>query len=152
SEAGSGWIVTAGQLGYLMGLVLLVPLGDMVDRRKLIAAHLLLAAAGTVLAATAAHLWPLLTGLALAGLFAVVVQTTVAYAADLASPAGAGPTRGAVAAGVVVVILGARVLAGGLASLSGWRGVYIALAGILLTLAHLVARVLPADPRSRHPG
>lgn len=146
-EADLGWIVTAGQLGYLIGLALLVPLGDMFDRRKLIAWHLLLAAAGTVLTSVAAQLWLLLAGLALAGLFAVVVQTTVAFAADLSTAAERGRTLGAVTSGVIIGILGARVLAGSLAALWGWRSVYVALAALLIVLTCCVMRLLPPDPR-----
>ncbi|MFJ8919250.1 MFS transporter [Streptomyces sp. NPDC102415] len=146
-EADLGWIVTAGQLGYLIGLALLVPLGDMFDRRKLIAGHLLLAAAGMALAAVAAQLWLLLAGLVLAGLFAVVVQTTVAFAADLSTAAERGRTLGAVTSGVIIGILGARVLAGSLAALWGWRSVYVAIAVLLVALTCCVLRLLPPDPR-----
>ncbi|MFF3834808.1 MFS transporter [Streptomyces sp. NPDC002458] len=146
-EADLGWIVTAGQLGYLIGLALLVPLGDMFDRRKLIAGQLLLAAVGTALTSVAAQLWLLLAGLALAGLFAVVVQTTVAFAADLSTAAERGRTLGAVTSGVIIGILGARVLAGSLAALWGWRSVYVALAALLIVLTCCVMRLLPPDPR-----
>lgn len=146
-ESDLGWIVTTGQLGYLVGLALLVPLGDMFDRRKLIAGHLLLAAAGMALASVAAQLWLLLAGLALAGLFAVVVQTTVAFAADLATAAERGRTLGAVTSGVIIGILGARVLAGGLAALWGWRSVYVVFALLLIALTCFVLRLLPSDPR-----
>jgi predicted MFS family arabinose efflux permease len=147
-EAHLGWIVAAGQLGYLAGLAALVPLGDMTDRRKLIAGHLALTAAGAVLAATASRTWVLLAGLAVAGLFAVVVQTTVAFAAALSAPAERGRNLGAVTSGVVAGILGARVAAGALASAWGWRSVYVALAVLLVTLAGLVLRALPPDPRA----
>ncbi|WP_345964509.1 MFS transporter [Streptomyces sp. BRB040] len=146
-EADLGWIVTTGQLGYLIGLVLLVPLGDMFDRRKLIAGHLLLAAVGMALAAVAAQPWLLLAGVALAGLFAVVVQTTVAFAADLSMAAERGRTLGAVTSGVVIGILGARLLAGSLAALWGWRSIYVVLAVLLLALTGSVLRLLPSDPR-----
>ncbi|MUL99194.1 MFS transporter [Mycolicibacterium sp. CBMA 334] len=148
-EADLGWIVTAGQLGYLVGLVLLVPFGDMYDRRRLISGHLLLAAVGVALAATAARTWLLLTGLAVAGLFAVVVQTTVAYAAALSTPEERGRTLGVVTSGVVVGILGARVVAGTLAAVWGWRSVYIGLAVLLVALACVVVRLLPPEPRPR---
>ncbi|MEU1006763.1 MFS transporter [Streptomyces tibetensis] len=147
-DADLGWIVTSGQLGYLAGLALLVPLGDMVDRRRLIAGHLVLAAVGTVLAALAAGTWLLLVGLAVAGLFAVVVQTTVAYAAALVTPDERGRTLGMVTSGVVIGILGGRIAAGALAALWGWRSVYAALAVLLVALAHLVMRLLPPDPRT----
>lgn len=142
-----GWIVTTGQLGYLIGLALLVPLGDMFDRRKLIAGHLLLAAAGMALAAAAAQLWLLLAGLAIAGLFAVVVQTTVAFAADLSTAAERGRTLGAVTSGVIIGILGARVLAGSLAALWGWRSIYVVFAVLLIALTCFVLKLLPSDPR-----
>ncbi|MGV9292967.1 MFS transporter [Amycolatopsis sp. NPDC003676] len=146
-DAGLGWIVAAGQLGYLAGLAVLVPLGDLVDRRKLIAGHLLLTAVGAALAAAATQTWLLLTGLVLAGLFAVVVQTTVAYAAALSTSDERGRTLGVVTSGVVIGILGARVAAGALAELWGWRGVYVALAVLLVTLAGLVLKTMPPDPR-----
>ncbi|MFB9687378.1 MFS transporter [Amycolatopsis plumensis] len=146
--AGLGWIVAAGQLGYLAGLALLVPLGDLRDRRKLIAAHLIMTAVGAVVAAAATRLWMLLAGLALAGLFAVVVQTTVAYAAASATPAERGRTLGAVTSGVVLGILGARVAAGALTTAWGWRSVYVVLAGLLVTLAAVVLKTLPPDPRT----
>ncbi|MBN9742837.1 MFS transporter [Amycolatopsis sp. A1MSW2902] len=146
-DAGLGWIVAAGQLGYLGGLAALVPLGDLVDRRTLIAAHLLLTAAGAGLAAAASQTWLLLAGLVLAGLFAVVVQTTVAYAAALSTPDERGRTLGVVTSGVVIGILGARVAAGALAELWGWRSVYVALAVLLVTLAGLVLKTMPPDPR-----
>lgn len=144
-----GWIVTAGQLGYLVGLVLLVPFGDVFDRRRLISGHLALAAIGVTVAAIAPGTWLLLTGLAVAGLFAVVVQTTVAYAAALSTPAERGRTLGVVTSGVVVGILGARVAAGALATAWGWRSIYAGLALLLVLLAAAAARLLPPDPRIR---
>ncbi|NEC65978.1 MFS transporter [Streptomyces sp. SID9727] len=146
-ESDTGWIVTTGQLGYLTGLALLVPLGNIFDRRKLIAGHLLLAAFGMGLTAAAARIWLLLTGLALAGLFAAVVQTTVAFAADLSTAGERGRTLGAVTSGVTIGILGARVLAGSLAALGGWRSIYVVFAVLLAALTPLALRLLPSDPR-----
>ncbi|MFP5023528.1 MFS transporter, partial [Pseudonocardia phyllosphaerae] len=147
-ESDLGWIVAAGQLGYLVGLAFLVPLGDMLDRRKLIGGQLLLAAVGMLLAAFAPGLWFLLIGLAATGLFAVVVQTTVAFAADLSTPAERGRTLGVVTSGVIIGILGARVLAGVLADLRGWRSIYITLTLLLLVLSIAVWKQLPTDHRS----
>lgn len=149
-EPDLGWIVAAGQVGYLIGLAVLVPLGDMLDRRRLIAGHLLLAAVGMLVAAVAPGLWLLLAGLAAAGLFAVVVQTTVAFAADLSAPADRGRTLGVVTSGVIIGILGARVLAGSLAALWGWRSIYVVLAVLLVVLSIFVLKLLPADHRSGH--
>jgi predicted MFS family arabinose efflux permease len=119
----------------------------MFDRRNLIAGHLLLAAVGMALAAVAAQLWLLLAGLAIAGLFAVAVQTTVAFAADLSTAAERGRTLGVVTSGVIIGILGARVLAGSLAALWGWRSIYVVFTVLLIALSCFVLRLLPPDPR-----
>ncbi|MFB6815844.1 MFS transporter [Streptomyces sp. NPDC056347] len=148
----TGWIVATGQFGYLVGLVLLVPLGDVVDRRRLIAVHLAVTAAGLLLTASAPGASAAFAGLALSGLFAVVVQTTVAYAASVSSPAERGRTIGTVTSGVVIGILGARVVTGALAELWSWRYVYAALAALCLGLAALVRAVLPAEERPYRPS
>lgn len=147
-ESELGWIVATGQIGYLAGLAVLVPLGDMLDRRKLIAGQLILAAIGMLVAAVSPALWLLLIGLAATGLFAVIVQTTVAFAADLSTPAERGRTLGIVTSGVIIGILGARVLAGVLADLWGWRSIYITLMLLLVVLSIAVLKQLPADHRS----
>ncbi|HLT59700.1 MAG TPA: MFS transporter [Microlunatus sp.] len=148
-EASLGWVVTTAQIGYLSGLALAVPLGDVLDRRRLAVAQLFLAAAGMTVAAVAPALPVLLVGLALSGVFAVVVQVLVAFAADLAGPEERGRTLGVVTAGVIAGILGARVLAGGAAAAWGWRSGYAGLAVLLSALALLVARLLPPDPPRR---
>ncbi|GAA2557829.1 MFS transporter [Streptomyces koyangensis] len=152
-EGWLGWIVSAGQFGYLAGLVLLVPLGDVVaDRRRLIAVHLAITAGGLVLTSAAGTAWMAFTGLALAGMFAVVVQTVVAYAASVSDPAERGRNIGVVTSGVVTGILGARVVAGLLAEEWGWRSVYVVLGVLALGLAALVLRVLPPEERRRRPA
>jgi predicted MFS family arabinose efflux permease len=143
-----GWFVATGQLGYLAGLVLLAPLGDVLDRRRLIAAHLALVAAGTAITAAAPVAWAAFSGLAAAGAFAVVVQTTVAYTASLSPPAERGRDLGIVTSGVVIGILGGRVIAGVLADLWGWRSIYLALAILATALALLSLTLLPADVRT----
>ncbi|WP_043633300.1 MFS transporter [Nonomuraea candida] len=147
----AGWIVATGQIGYLAGLVLLVPLGDVADRRRLIAVHLALVAAGATLTAAAPAAWAAFAGLAVAGVFAVVVQTTVAYAASISPPAARGRTIGVVTSGVVAGILGGRVVAGTLAEVWGWRSVYAVLAVSSLGLMALVLAALPADERPGRP-
>ncbi|MDL4814247.1 MFS transporter [Actinomadura opuntiae] len=148
----TGWIVAAGQVGYLAGLVLLVPLGDVVDRRRLIAAHLALTAVGMTLTASASTAWTAFAGLATAGVFAVVVQTTVAYAASVSPPAERGRNIGVVTSGVVVGILGARVVTGVIAEVWSWRSIYAVLAVLSLALAVLVLVALPSEERPNRPA
>nr|WP_254714910.1 MFS transporter [Actinomadura sp. NAK00032] len=148
----TGWIVAVGQVGYLAGLVLLVPLGDVVDRRRLIAVHLVLTALGMVVTASASAAWVAFVGLAVAGAFAVVVQTAVAYAASVSPPGERGRNIGVVTSGVVVGILGARVVTGVVAEVWNWRSVYAVLAVLSLGLAGLVLAVLPAEERRDRAG
>ncbi|QFU88422.1 MFS transporter [Amycolatopsis sp. YIM 10] len=143
-----GWFVAAGQLGYLAGLVLLVPLGDLLDRRRLIAGHLGLVALGLAATAAAPVAWTAFAGLVVAGGFAVVVQTAVAYAASISPPGERGRNLGVVTSGVVVGILGARIVTGGLAEVWGWRSSYLALAVLAAALCVLSFFALPPDIRT----
>ncbi|YCK37628.1 MFS transporter [Actinomadura sp. ATCC 39365] len=147
ADGSLGWLVAAGQIGYLAGLVLLVPLGDLFDRRRLITAHLLLTAVGAAVAAVAPGGGLAIAGLALAGLFAVVVQVTVAYVAAVSPPGERGRNIGTVTSGVVAGILGVRMVAGLLGELADWRAVYLVIAALCVLLAITARLVLDADVR-----
>lgn len=140
-----GTVVTLTQIGYGLGLFLLVPLGDMLDRRRLIVAQLLLLAAALTAVGTAVDAALLLVGLAAVGFLAVVTQTLVAFAASLAPPEQRGRIVGLVTSGVVTGILLARTVSGLLADLAGWRSVYLSSA----VLTCVIALALHRLPRSR---
>ncbi|WP_128970294.1 MFS transporter [Bradyrhizobium tropiciagri] len=138
-----GGVVTLTQIGYAFGLMLIVPLGDLWDRRRLIVGQTVLSALALAIVGTAPNAAVLLAGMVLVGLLAVVIQVLVAYAATLAAPADRGRTIGTVTSGVVSGILLARFAAGALADLGGWRMVYLTSAALTLVLAALLARALP---------
>lgn len=140
-----GAIVTVTQLGYAVGLFLLVPLGDLVDRRRLITLQLGLLAVALLIAGLAPGIAALLTALAAVGGLAVVAQTMIAAAAHLTAPALRGRVVGAVTSGVITGILLARTVAGVVADLAGWRAVYLLSAVVTVTLAVLLRLALPAD-------
>ncbi|BCJ04896.1 MFS transporter [Mitsuaria sp. RG] len=151
SSARSGLVVGMTQAGYALGLVLIVPLGDLVDRKRLILGQLLVSS-GALLAVAFTVDWAvLLAAMALVGLAAVVVQVMVAHAATLASPAEQGQAVGTVTSGVVLGILSARLISGAVADLFGWQGVYAVAAGLALAMAGLLAWRLPAA-RPQGPG
>src|SRR5579871_5134135 len=100
-----GLVTTVTQAGYLLGLILLVPLGDLVDRRRLIVTQGLLASAGLLTAGFATDMAVLLAASAVVGLFCVVVQVIVAYAAATSDPDRRGAVVGFVTSGVVIGIL-----------------------------------------------
>ncbi|MFH9089401.1 MFS transporter [Streptomyces sp. NPDC017673] len=147
-----GAIVTVTQLGYAVGLLTLVPLGDLLGHRRLVTGQLGLLALALLAAGLAPDVAALLGALAAVGLLAVVAQTMVAAAAALTPPARRGRAVGTVTGGIVTGILLARAAAGLLADLAGWRAVYLASAGATAVLALLLRRVLPPgapSPRVR---
>ncbi|WP_085617790.1 MULTISPECIES: MFS transporter [unclassified Pseudomonas] len=139
-----GWVVGATQAGYALGLLLIVPLGDLIDRKRLLLGQLLFSALALVGVGMAPNWALLLLALAITGLMAVMVQVMVAHAASLAAPGQQGQAVGTVTSGIVLGILLARLVSGGLADLAGWRSVYLIAAGLLMLLALVLWRSLPA--------
>ncbi|MBB1226314.1 MFS transporter [Pantoea pleuroti] len=139
-----GTVVTATQSGYALGLIFLVPLGDCVNRKKLVITQLLLSVLALIIAAVAPDLMTLLCAMLLVGLMAVVTQLMVAWAAMLASPEQRGQVVGSVTSGIVIGILLARFVSGMIADLAGWRAVYLTAACLLLLISLILAKVLPA--------
>jgi predicted MFS family arabinose efflux permease len=143
----AGLIIGATQLGYGLGLILLVPLGDLLDRRSLIIGQSLLSALALISVGFSSTATMLLGSMAALGLLAVVTQTLVAYAASLARPAERGQVVGVVTSGIVLGILLARTAAGLLTDLSGWRTVYLVSAALTLVIAGLLYKALPRQER-----
>jgi predicted MFS family arabinose efflux permease len=149
SRAAVGTVVTATQVGYGVGLALVVPLGDLLDRRRLIVGQFALSSVALAAVAVAPSGRLLIATLAVVGVLAVVTQVLVAHAAGLADPADRGRAVGTVTGGIVLGILLARVAAGTLADVAGWRAVYAAAAVLALVMALVLARVLPRRPQQR---
>ncbi len=147
-----GIIITLTQVGYGIGLLLLVPLGDLLNRRRLIVTQLLLSSVAVLIVALSSNAFWLLTGMLLTGMLAVVAQVLVAFAAHLAAPAQRGHVVGLVTSGIVVGLLLARSVAGVMADLAGWRSVYLLSAGLTLLMAVLLWRVLPSTETQRVAG
>jgi predicted MFS family arabinose efflux permease len=142
-----GAFVTATQLGYGLGLFFLVPLGDLLDRRRLIRAQFVLLALALLLVSVARNAAMLLIGLAAVGLLAVVTQSLVAFAASLTAPAERGRAVGTVTSGIVIGILLARTTSGLLTDLAGWRSVYLISACLSLLIALTLFAAAP-QPRA----
>lgn len=136
-------VVTLAQLGYAVGIVAFVPLGDVLDDKRLILRVLavgVLAAAGC---AAAPSLPIFLVATVLAGSTAVVAQILTPMAARIAPPERRGALVGRVTGGLVTGILLARAFAGLVASVSSWRVVYAVSAAAMVVLLVLLARFLP---------
>jgi predicted MFS family arabinose efflux permease len=144
----AGFIVTVAQLGYACGLLLLVPLGDMLERRGLIVVMSLLAAGGMVITALSTSFALLLLGTLITGLFSVVAQILVPLAATLADPDRRGKIVGTVMSGLLLGILLARTVAGLLTQFGGWRTVYWTASLLMALMAVALWRFLPSTRQS----
>ncbi|MEQ3635732.1 MFS transporter [Alcanivorax sp.] len=154
SYAKAGIIVTTAQASYAVGLILLVPLGDLIERRRLIVIMMLLAMLGLLISANAHSLPMLLAGTAITGAFSVVAQVLVPFAATLAPVESRGKVVGTVMSGLLLGILLARTVAGALSSLGDWHTVYWVAAGLMLLNTLALWRQLPRyhQPSSHHYG
>ncbi|EAA8866593.1 MFS transporter [Salmonella enterica subsp. enterica] len=150
SASSAGFIVTAAQLGYAAGLLFLVPLGDMFERRTLIVSMKLLAAGGMLITASSQSLSMMILGTALTGLFSVVAQILVPLAATLATPATRGKVVGTIMSGLLLGILLARTVAGLLANLGGWRTVFWVASALMALMAVALWRGLPKLKSDTH--
>ncbi len=143
SHSTIGIVITITQVCYAIGLLLLVPLGDLLNQKKIIIVQMLLSVFALIIIGCASSSTILFIGIALVGILATVTQTLVAYASILAKPSERGRIVGSVTSGVVIGILLARTFAGILTDLAGWRSVYLTSAILLLCVTFLLHRNLP---------
>ncbi|HEV7959052.1 MAG TPA: MFS transporter, partial [Acidimicrobiales bacterium] len=148
-----GLTVTLAQVGYALGLALLVPVGDIIARRKLVPAVLLLCAVGLVASAVAPNVGVLVAVATIVGLGSVAAQLLVPMAASLSSDHERGRVVGTVMSGLLLGILLARTVSGIIAQFSSWRVVYVVAAVMIAGLSLLLWRQLPEEherPRVRY--
>ncbi|MEG5635456.1 MFS transporter [Enterobacter bugandensis] len=147
SHAAVGGVVTATQIGCALALLLVVPLGDKVDRRGLMAIQLIALVVALVSVSLAQSPPALLIGMLATGMLGTAMtQGLIAYAASAASPHEQGRVVGAAQGGVFMGLLLARVFAGGISDIAGWRGVYLCAAALMLIIALPLWWRLPTLP------
>jgi predicted MFS family arabinose efflux permease len=143
APAEAGWLVTATQLGYAVGILLIVPLGDVLDRRRLIAVMMLASVVVLLACALAPSFVFLLVALCLLGVTTITGQILTPLAGDLAEERQRGRVLGTVVAGILTGILASRTISGLVATLGGWRAVYAGAAVVVVVLGVLLWRTLP---------
>src|SRR4051812_1125709 len=141
-----GLVSTASQVGYAAGLLFFVPLGDVIERRKLIGVLLGCVAASLAAAARAQNiLWLGLASFAI-GATTIVPQLVIPFAAGLVEPSVRGRVVGRVMGGLLIGILAARVIAGAIGAIAGWRAMFALAAALMVILAVVLGRRLPSEP------
>ena len=141
-----GLVSTAAQVGYALGLLVFVPLGDVLERRRLMVTLLVAVAAALGAAAAAPTFgWLALASLVI-GATTIVPQLVIPFAAALTPAALRGAVVGRIMGGLLIGILAARVLAGAVGAVLGWRAMFAIAALLMIALAAALHRLLPPAP------
>ncbi len=150
SAADVGWIPTLTQIGYASGLLLFVPLGDRLERRKLVISMLILTAIALFLAALSPSLLWLILASYLIGAATIMAQIILPFATDLVAQQNQGKIIGNLMSALFLGTLFARPLGGWLAQSWGWRGIYWLAGALMLLLAVAATKWLPkSQPKSK---
>lgn len=142
----AGWLITATQIGYALGILLIVPLGDLLNRRRLVPGMMVAAAIALLLCAVAPSMGMLLVTISLLGVCTVGGQLLTPLAGDLADDTNRGHVVGTVVSGILTGILLSRTISGLIADAVGWRAIYVVAAVVDIAMAVLLARVIPTLP------
>src|SRR5580704_6235293 len=143
SPEAAGLVVTMAQVGYVAGLLLIVPLGDLVENRNLVLCVICVAALALFGAALSTQPLPFLFAALLIGLGSVAVQILIPYAAHLAPEAARGRVVGNVTTGLMIGIMLARPVSSFIASVSSWHVVYFISGAAMVVLAAVLFAALP---------
>lgn len=144
SAGSAGLIVTLTQIGYVVGLLFIVPLGDIVENRRLVVSALFLTAVALIAAALAKQPFLFLAAALAIGLGSVAAQVLVPFASYLASDASRGRVVGNVMSGLLLGIMLARPISSLVADFFGWHAIFAISAAAIVILAIILAKVLPA--------
>lgn len=150
SPQAAGLIVTLTQIGYCIGLLFIVPLGDLLENRRLIFTGLLFTAAMLVLAAISSSAWMFLLAALGIGLGSVAAQIVVPFAAHLSLEATRGVTVGKVVSGLLLGIMLSRPAASLIADATSWHVVFGGAAVVVTLVAFVLRAKLPQRMPNHH--
>lgn len=146
----ASWLLTLVQVGYAAGILLILPLGDVLNRRRMVPMMIAASSLALVAVAVAPTIGALLVVMSILGITAIAGQLLVPLAGDLSPDEKRGEYVSTVTAGILIGILLSRTLAGVIGDLAGWRVVYLVAAGVAAVLAVIMFRSLPdLPPRQR---
>lgn len=146
SGSALGMVPTLTQVGYAAGMLFIVPLGDSLERRRVIVTMSALVTLALVGAALAPTLPLLVFASFVVGVTTVIPQLLIPFAAHLAPASQRGRVVGTVMSGLLIGILLSRTAAGFVGTHLGWRAMFWIAAGLMLALGGVLRFVLPAQP------
>ena len=138
-----GLIPMLTQMGYAIGILLFVPLGDLLERRRLITTMMGCVAGMLALAALSPNLLWLLAASFAIGFTSIAAQIMIPFAAQLAKPQDRGKVVGMVMSGLLIGILSARTISGFVGATLGWQAMYWIASGLMMAMAILLFKTLP---------
>jgi len=143
-------VITATQIGYAAGLLLIVPLGDFHPRRTLVTRLFAVSTVALVACALAPNLWLFALASVAVGGASVAGQVMIPFAADLAPEERRGRVVARIMTGLLTGILLARTVSGLVAQVAGWRAIYWFSAALMVCFALILWRALPAEGPRPH--
>lgn len=148
-EASIAWVPTVAQISYACGLLFLMPLGDILEKRKLLFCLMLLAAFGLLLSGFSSNISLIILGTIITGLFSISAQLLLPLAASLVPIQHSGRVVGFLISGLMIGILLARSLSGLMSTLFAWNVIYLISGSLLLIIAFILHHKIGAFPPTK---
>ncbi|MFT3741757.1 MAG: MFS transporter [Gammaproteobacteria bacterium] len=143
SKAAAGLLVTITQLGYSLGLFLLVPLGDLFENKKLILLLLIINIAGLAFCASATHSSTFLAAIFFVGATTATIQVILPLIAHMTPEATRGKVIGNVMSGLMLGIMLARPFSSMVTHFSSWHGIFWVATLCMVGVAVVLSKTLP---------
>lgn len=149
AETTIAWVPTLAQISYACGLVFLMPLGDILEKRKLLFIFMLLASSGLMISGFSHNIYLLLLGTVITGLFSTAAQLLLPLAASLVPIQQSGRVVGFLLSGLMMGVLLARSLSGLMSTLFAWNIIYLVSGFLLLIIAMILYRNIGDFPATQ---
>ncbi|MPW42820.1 MFS transporter [Acinetobacter guerrae] len=149
SETTIAWVPTLAQISYACGLLFLMPLGDILEKRRLLFILMLLASLGLLISGFSSHIGLIMLGTLITGLFSISAQLLLPLAASLVPIQHSGRVVGFLISGLMIGILLARSLSGLMSTLFSWNIIYLISGFLLLMIAIILYRKIGAFPATQ---
>lgn len=150
SDVLANLITVVTQIGYALGLFFVIPSGDLYSRRKLLVASMIIAALMAVVISLSSNIYVIWAASVFLGAFSVVPQFFLPIASQFSKPENKARNMGYVLSGLLIGILGARVVGGFLGEWLGWRTMFLIASGIMVLCMLVTLNMMPDMKRNFH--